>query len=179
MSVFSVPAGSVAARVVYRTRQGLAHLRPQRAGAVDAELAGWLSPAQLGLVARLTAADRAHLLRAGRRAATLSADPDLVLAALLHDVGKADERTRVRLWQRVLVVLLGRVAPDLLARLARPSHRPWRRGFYLALAHPRLGAEMARASGASARACWLIAHHHDASVTDPTLTLLRQIDEEA
>lgn len=177
--MIALPAGSAPARAVYRTRQGLAHLRPRNAARVDAELAALLGPAQFLVVERLSPADRFHLLRAGRRAHALSADPDLHLAALLHDVGKADDHTVVRLWQRVLVVLLGRAAPGLLTRLARPSRRRWRHGFYLALAHPRLGAGLARAGGASERACWLIAHHHDDTVADPALALLRQIDEES
>ena len=179
MSVIVEPSRPPAARAVYRVRQGLVHLWPSRDEPVDAELAALLAAEQYRLVSRLPFADRRHLLTVWRRLAALTGDPELLLAGLLHDAGKADGRVRARLSQRVLVVLLGRRAPRLLAALAQPSRFSWRQGLYLAVAHPRLGAELARGAGAGGRACWLIAHHHDDEATDPGLRLLRQIDEES
>ena len=51
-------------------------------------------------------------------------NPQLLAAALLHDVGKA--AARLPAWQRAVIVLLDRFAPRLLARLSRgePQGRP-------------------------------------------------------
>jgi len=44
-------------------------------------------------------------------------NPQLLAAALLHDVGKA--AARLPAWQRAVIVLLDRFAPRLLARLSQ------------------------------------------------------------
>lgn len=167
-------------RVRYRMAQFASYLLPAPVAGVDAELRAYLTPAEWRLVARLAPGDRRHLLAVYHRLrARGCADPDLLKAALLHDVGKADGIARVRLPDRVVVVLLRRFAPDLLHRLAQPGRARWRHRLYLALEHPRLGAALARMAGCSPRVCWLIAHHHDAALArDQALAILRVVDEE-
>ncbi len=168
------------ARARRRVGQGLRYLAARHDPAVDAALRALLRPAEWALVARLAPGDRAHLLDTRRRLEWAGCDdPDLLLAALLHDVGKADERARVLLGHRVAAVLLGRAAPGLLARLAAPSRWRLRHGLYLAVAHPRLGADLARRAGCPERVCWLIAHHHDRPAADASLARLQAVDEEA
>ncbi|MDI3341974.1 MAG: hypothetical protein QJR03_15735 [Sphaerobacter sp.] len=160
-----------------RVVQFVAYLRPQ-GPAVDAELRALVAPPQWALLARLSRGDRAHLLAVYRRLVAWGCqDPHLLLAALLHDAGKADARGRVGLSQRVAAVLLGRVAPRLLAALAQPGRGRWRHGLYLATMHAQLGAEQARRAGCGERVCWLIAHHHDAAIDDAGLRLLQAADE--
>jgi putative nucleotidyltransferase with HDIG domain len=117
---------------------------------------------QWRLVARLTPYDRRHLLTVhDRLVAAGYTDPDLLRAALLHDIGKADERARVGTPHRVLRVVLRRVWPGLLRWLAterKLSHR-----LYLAEHHAALGARAARQAGASERCCALIAAHEATS----------------
>lgn len=161
----------------HRVAQFLAYIRPRRA-VDDGALRALVSPEQWALLARLSRADRAHLLAVHRRLLAHGCrDRDVLLAALLHDAGKADERGRVGLSQRVAAVLLRRAVPGLLAALAVPGRGRWRHGLYLAREHARLGAEQARRVGCSERVCWLIAHHHDAMVDDPGLRLLQAADE--
>jgi putative nucleotidyltransferase with HDIG domain len=87
-------------------------------------------------------------------------DPDLLTAALLHDVGKA--LAPPHLWERVLVVLVERFAPR---RAERWGHGPLegagpRRGFVVRRQHAAWGADLAAASGASSQTVELIRRHH-------------------
>jgi putative nucleotidyltransferase with HDIG domain len=155
-------------------------LSPAHDPEVDASLESLLSREELQLVNRLTVADRRHLLETH---ATLHQNgwqnPELLKAALLHDIGKADETARVTLVHRVVKVLLGRFFPGLLRKLASNDGGWLHHGLYLAVEHPRLGAEMARKAGTSDRTCWLIAHHHDGTIRhDAALLALRDADEE-
>lgn len=134
---------------------------------------------QWRLLARLSSFDRAHHLQV--RDALVAAgynDPDLLLAAALHDVGKADEHGRVYLLHRVLNVVARRVAPGVAEKLARKGGNWLTHGMYLAGNHPRLGAELAAGAGASERCCRLIARHEDAGPwDDPDLEALILADD--
>lgn len=134
------------------------------------------------LLTPLSAFDRAHHLRV--HDALIEAgysQPDLLQAALLHDAGKADNRGRVRLYDRVMKVVLAKTAPGLLMRWSStPGHR-LTHGLYLSVHHANLGAQLAASSGASDRCCELIAMHHERpdTVSDPELLALIQADDGA
>jgi hypothetical protein len=75
-------------------------------------------------------------------------DPDLLGAALLHDAAKGH---RMRLWHRVVGVLLEGFAPSILRRLASADTRSWRHPFHLYLHHAPMSAELSLAAGCSPR----------------------------
>lgn len=133
---------------------------------------------QWRLAARLTPYDRKHALAVhDRLVAGGYVDADLLRAALLHDVGKADERARVGTIHRVLRVILRRLWPGLLRRLASVSHP-----LYLAEHHAALGTAAARRAGASERCCGLIAAHESSieeAASDRLLLALIAADEGA
>jgi hypothetical protein len=122
--------------------------------------------------------DQSHLCRVYRTLRDDGAtDRDLLTAALLHDLGKASEAGHVRLGDRIVRVVLARLAPRLLRRLARLPAPRWRLGLALAVHHPTLGADRAAALGCSPRVCWLIAHHEDRDARhDPDVTRLAEAD---
>lgn len=94
-------------------------------------------------------ADRRHALDVvARLDAAGHDDPDLLVAALLHDAAKGH---RMRLWHRVAGVLLEAVAPQTLRRLAHADPRSWRHPFHLYLHHADLSAAAAAAAGCSPR----------------------------
>jgi hypothetical protein len=103
----------------------------------------------------------ATLLQAGHD------DPDLLAAALLHDVGKAEGP--IWLWQRTLIVLLRRWSPKLLAWLARGGRQTavprWRRGFVINRVHPQLGARWATEAACSPTTVAIILRHQEAVET--------------
>ncbi len=110
-----------------------------------------------------------RLLRGSRRN-----DPDVVQAALLHDVGKG----RISMRDRVTYVLLARV-PWLLKRCASPDGTGWRCALHRTLHHPDLGARMALRAGASQRAVQLIRRHHRPPRGDEAALALAAADDQA
>ncbi|RMF32153.1 MAG: HD domain-containing protein [Chloroflexi bacterium] len=154
----------------YRVRQFLRAITAQ-VGEEDRQMVrALLTPAQVALFRRMPPNDQQHairvcrtLLQAGHR------DPDLLTAALLHDVGKA--AGPLPLWQRVAVVLLEGTA--LLDRVGADGATGWRRGFALHRQHPEIGARWAEEAGASPRTVWLIRHHQEKTPPDASPDLLR------
>jgi hypothetical protein len=145
-----------------RLRQGLTALRPEPPAQREALLSRFLTAEQAAVFHRLSTFDQSHLCRVcDRLLAQGEQDRDLLIAALLHDVGKIDETGTVLLPHRVARVVLRRFSPSLLSWLARLPASRWRAGFVLAVHHPALGAGTARQLGCSERTCWLIAHHED------------------
>jgi hypothetical protein len=162
----------------YRLFQGIRHLTSKPDHNVDEALKALLTDSQWSLVRRLAPADRVHLFTVHRELVRMGmTDQDLLTAAILHDVGKADERGRVTLLHRVVKVLLEAVAPNWLERMSRQDDNWLRHGLYLALNHPRLGAALAREAGISDRTCWLIEHHADDTISgDDELRALQTVD---
>jgi len=166
------------ARIRYRLTQGFSYLRPRNPTRIDERLRQLLRPEELRLIECLSVADRAHhlnvrdcLVRHG------CGDEELLTAALLHDVGKADADARVGLVGRTLSVLLEGASPGLTRRFASTSGGGLRRALDLSARHPQRGAEMARAAGCSDRVCWIIAHHHDKDAMDDSVKLLQRADD--
>lgn len=151
-----------------RLKQGARALRPVQPGALvlDAALAS-LTPRQQEAFLALPSFDQSHLLRCRSfLVASGVSDPDLLHAALLHDLGKSSENARISTVDRTLRVLLRRLAPNLLQALANPEGPGICAGLVIAVHHPAIGAEQARQLGCNERVCWLIAHHEDTGVID-------------
>nr|BBH93882.1 HDIG domain-containing protein [Thermogemmatispora argillosa] len=166
------------ARIAYRLKQVWSQLGPVRplSESERAELKAVLSPAALTLFETMSPADQAHCLRVyhGLQARGCR-DQELLIAALLHDVGKG--AGRVPFWTRPLIVLGKRLAPRLLARLAdypRPELPRWRQALGYAWWHADIGATLAAQAGLSARTVLFIRTHHQ---PDGPAAELHAIDE--
>ena len=129
----------------------------------------YLTPPQAELFLRMPGCDQRHgldVFYALRR--KQHRDRDLLTAALLHDVGKSDGR--LRLWHRVLIVLIEAIRPQLLDRLAEDVPRSWRYLFFVHQHHPELGAELAQAAGCSPTTVELIRRHQQPPASSPLRT---------
>jgi putative nucleotidyltransferase with HDIG domain len=100
-------------------------------------------------------------------------DQDLLLAALLHDVGKGE----VHLWHRVLFVLLRAGPSGLLRSLAQPNGAGWRRALASINEHGRRGAALVQEAGAPPAVVELIRNHQREYLSDRRAALLRTAEE--
>lgn len=169
--------------MLYRLQQfwHLLRARPLEPQALQ-EVKRVLSAQELKLFRRHAVADRRHAYRVMR---TLLArgedDPDLLAAALLHDVGKT--RYRLRLWERVVGALGEILCPGCVKDWAQGRAQGWRRPFVIRSQHGAWGAKMAQAAGSSARTVRLIRHHQDKAPALPgreenrLLRCLQQADD--
>lgn len=112
-------------------------------------------------------------------------DPDLLVAALLHDVGKSC--SPLSIWERSLIVIAKALLPHRFARWGAGKPEGWRRPFVVAEQHPAWGAEMAAAAGAPPLAVSLIRRHAEKipssklplNCEDQLLELLQRVDNES
>jgi hypothetical protein len=109
-------------------------------------------------------------------------DPDLLAAALLHDVGKV--LCPLSLLDRVAIVLGKRFFQQRTRRWSEGTPSRLRRPFVVAAHHPDWGAALAEQAGASSQTVNLIRRHQDQSSSNPgartecLLAALQAVDDE-
>lgn len=171
-------------RPLYRVRQFWAAVRA-RPEEKDLDLArDVLTPTQMGLFRNMHPADRAHALQVLKRLQDRGEDNhDLLVAALLHDVGKV--RHPLTVWERALIVLARAIFPERVKEWGIGKPRGWKRPFVIAEQHPYWGAQMAAECGVSSIAVNLIWRHQEPPSTlpkseeDRLLRALQSADEES
>lgn len=112
------------------------------------EVAGLIDDRTLEAYLRQNDADQRHGLEAARHILERDGRPELVVAALVHDIGK----------RHAGLGIAGRVIASVLARLRLPT--PGRLRVYLD--HPALGGAELRDLGLNGLASDYAAHHHGA-----------------
>ena len=152
-------------RILYRMRQfwRAFSVKPEFDTLVQARAI--LSPAQWELFDQLQPGEKRHALEMLTQLITQGENnPDLLVAALLHDVGKV--RYPLNPLARAIVVLAVAIMPGRARRwgILPPgginSVPRWRRAFVVAEQHPSWGADLARLAGVSSLAEALIREHH-------------------
>lgn len=84
---------------------------------------------------------------------------DLLVAALLHDVGKT--KAPISVIERSLIVLAQWFLPKRVAQWGGGEPVGWKRPFTVKMQHPEWGANMAAQAGSSALTISLIRRHQD------------------
>ncbi len=151
-------------RIRYRLRQ-LWQALDARTAPEDLELVREiLSPQLAALFFRMQPSEQVHsLIVLSKLVEQGEHDRDLLVAALLHDVGKI--QAPLHLWERGWVVLLKAAVPDLVEKWGSqplPADGKavwWKRSLQVALQHPAWGAELVRQAGASSQVQVLIRYH--------------------
>lgn len=130
----------------------------------------YLADDLLALFAAQAPRDQRHSARTARWLLERGHDgnPDLLVAALLHDVGKGAQRTR----DRVAHVVTGRL-PGVGAAGSRFEMR---RAIARSRAHSKRGAELLTEAGAGERVIDWTRRHHRPAGRDAMLALLQRAD---
>lgn len=125
-----------------------------------AEIAEILNPVELELFFRQEISGQQHAIRVMRTLKEAGhEDNDLLVAALLHDVGKS--KALSRWWDRPAVVLGQALFPDRSDFWASGSGNGWNRPFVVKKCHPEWGAAAAAACGSSPLTVSLIRKHEE------------------
>ena len=139
-----------------KSRQVVGHLRARVAESERVDLAGWLTPAQLGLFDAMHVADRRHGLDVvGHLRAGGVTDGEVLVAGLLHDCAKGDTG------------VLPRIAYSLGQRYGTWIWREagvvpgWRAALDRLRVHAEASAGLAAGAGCSPRTVELIRHQDD------------------
>ena len=110
----------------------------------------------------LSRADQIHAVRVLQNLLQQGEDdPNLLSAALLHDVGKV--RAQPGLMGRILVVLANWLFPNLALKWTSGKPTGFRRPFVIAGQHADWGAEILEEAGAPQTVVELVRRHHDSS----------------
>jgi hypothetical protein len=142
-----------------------------------------LTPPLLALFQRLAPSEQAHALGVLRMIqAGGPAQPALLQAALLHDIGKCLHPLQP--WERALIVLARALLPGRARAwgCSGPA-RGWRRPFVVAEQHPGWGAELVARAGGEPLLVALVGRHQQAldgapaSLEEALLRRLQQADD--
>ena len=154
-------------RIAYRVRQFWRAVFVSKENNKLEQAQAQLTPAQWALFDQLQPAEQAHALRIYHLLVQQGdIQPDLLVAALLHDVGKL--RYPMNAVERAVVVVIKKLAPGLaqgwaeLPEAGWEGASDWRKAFILAEHHPAWGAELASKVGVSALSETLIRYHQHA-----------------
>lgn len=168
-----------------RVRQTLFHLRTTLPGAhripnIPDELKTRLLPGTEELFRDLSPADQAHSIAIALQLLERDASDALVIAGLLHDIGKVQRQHRITVLHRVAHVLMCRIYPESVERLRQLAHPPGGlEGMWALAVHDITGARIVGDLGYEERVQWLVRHHQTRDVDDPELDILQAMDDRA
>lgn len=155
-------------RILYRARQ-FWHAINASPNSEDLALArSVLTPALMSAFSRLQPSEQNHAITVLKKLKSQGeTHHDLLVAALLHDVGKS--LAPLKPYERAMIVLGEAVAAKKVRCWGAESEvKPafiqhgWRRAFVVAQGHPLWGARLAREAGATPLAEALIRRHQEA-----------------
>jgi len=153
---------------VYRVRQFVSALLARVSPDDLREADEILPPQAQDLFRRMSVPDQRHALNVMQTLRDEGhTEPDLLAAALLHDVAKS--AARIHSWYRAIIVLSKHFAPGALSWLTsgEPGREAWRKPFVIHRQHAELGAEWADQVGCGALTVSLIRRHQESLGREP------------
>ena len=163
---------------LWQVRQQLGFVAPLST-AEHSQVAQWLPASALPLFRTMSDADQQHSLRVCQGLLERGCiDRDMLAAALLHDVGKA--QGRVPFWTRPALVLGKLCVPHLLRSLTVYPYEgiaipAWQRSLSNAWWHAQIGADLAAKAGLSEKAVLYIRTHHQTGGPAAELHLIDEV----
>jgi hypothetical protein len=147
-------------RFSYRSRQFWRTFLGPKNRIENNSLKLYLSPVQIVLFQRMQPSEQEHAVRVLEKLiASGHTEPDLLTAALLHDIGKII--SPLTILDRVAIVLGKHFFPKLAKRWGEGNPSGLRRPFVVAERHAGWGADLAAQAGASGRTVDLIGRHQE------------------
>jgi len=147
-------------RWLYRIRQFWSALTAAPRSEDLFEASKTLSPALMRLFEQMHPGEQAHSLTVYRRLRDQGeTNPDLLAAALLHDVGKS--LYRLQIGERVAIVLVKALLPGCAKSWGQGEPSGWKKPFVVAEKHAEWGAQMVAQAGASPATVELIRRHQE------------------
>lgn len=147
-------------RITYRVKQLLNALfaTPSKEDLILVK--EFLPPDLMNLFTSMQKSEQAHSIQVfiGLQS-TGETNVDLLMAALLHDVGKTCNP--VNIFERIIIVIATTIIPKKVGQWGQGKARGMKRAFVVACKHPAWGAELADAGGASEMTVRLIRRHQD------------------
>ncbi len=137
-----------------------------------------LSPSLFELFSKLLPFEQAHAIRVLDALTTQGMnDPDLLSAALLHDIGKI--KHPLRPWERAIAVLVKKFLPIRFQKWSQGEPAGLTAGAVVAAQHAIWGALLAAGAGANEQIVWLIAHHDTdlAELEGPNRVILSMLQD--
>lgn len=155
-----------APRILYRARQFWHGIRLVPTAIELDRARSLLNPAQFELFTSMQPAEQSHSLAVFDRLSSAGeSNQDLLVAALLHDVGKS--LYPLKLWERVWIVIGSALLPHRSSKWSQGDQENlksapfWKRPFIVAGQHANWGADMAVQADSSALVVSLIRSHQD------------------
>jgi hypothetical protein len=170
-------------RLIYRFRQFWHTLRSAPYPEELEQVKQSISPSLWALFNQMQPAEQYHSIQVFKKLTNLGeSSPELLTAALLHDVGKI--YYPISLLERGMIVAAQALFPDWAEKWHRYPPLGWKRPFAVASCHPEWGAQAARAAGASPTVENLIRRHQEKefsliSYEDLLLKSLQKADAES
>jgi len=170
-------------RIGYRLRQLRANLAAgPLSESARREVVEVLTASEPALFDQYAPADQWHSYRVLRCLRDAGYNhPDLLTAALLHDIGKA--QCPLSIWDRTVIVVVGALFPRRAERWGQGAPDGRRRPFVARAQHAEWGAQMAEAAGSAPLVIELIRRHQDKHVpaqteADRLLAILQWADDQ-
>lgn len=155
-----------APRILYRARQFWHGIQLAPTAVELDRVRSVLNPAQFDIFTKMQPAEQSHSLAVLNRLSSAGeSNQDLLVAALLHDVGKC--LYPLKLWERVWIVIGSALLPHRTSKWSKGDPESlrfapiWKRPFIVAGQHAQWGADMAERANSSALVVSLIRFHQD------------------